>query len=347
MSNPLHVITGATGLIGSHVAEQLVERGERVRALVRASSDTAFLRRLGVETVVADLADPATLPAAVAGAGIVYHCAARVSDWGSWRLFQETMIDATRNLLEASQAARVGRFVYVSSSRVYGRPHQQTPLTEDDPLGQHLWRLWDYYPRAKIAAEELTRRYPGAWTIVRPTWVYGLRDRNTLPRMIRALELGQAGIVGSGDNPLNLVSAVDAADGILRTAAASAAAGRVYNLSAAQAITQRQFFDAVTSALGYPPLRRQVPAWLAYTTGFLVEVWGKTFRIRRNLRVTRHAVSLLYSPMRFSSARAEKELGWTARTAPLEGLQRTIAWHLANAAGPRTAAPAPGAARSP
>src|SRR5215471_16955099 len=78
----LNVITGATGLLGSHLAEQLVARGERVRALVRPTSDTSFLRPLGVELAVGDLNDPNSLRPAVADADVVYHCAARVGDWG-------------------------------------------------------------------------------------------------------------------------------------------------------------------------------------------------------------------------------------------------------------------------
>src|SRR4051812_32150143 len=101
MAAKLNVITGATGLLGSHIAEQLVERGERVRALVRPTSDTTFLRTLGVELVEGDLSKPATLPGAVAGADVVYHCAARVGDWGPWRLFKAEVVDATANLLDA------------------------------------------------------------------------------------------------------------------------------------------------------------------------------------------------------------------------------------------------------
>src|SRR5262249_32386521 len=77
-----NVITGAPGLLGSHVAEALVARGECVRAIVRPSSDTAHLRSLGVELVEGDLDKPPSLPRAVEGADVVYHCAARVGDWG-------------------------------------------------------------------------------------------------------------------------------------------------------------------------------------------------------------------------------------------------------------------------
>src|SRR5437773_6836464 len=88
----LNLITGATGQLGSHIAEQLRERGEQVRALTRPTSDTSFLRGLGVELVPGDLHDVESLERACAGADIVYHCAARVSDWGPWSQFHNETV---------------------------------------------------------------------------------------------------------------------------------------------------------------------------------------------------------------------------------------------------------------
>src|SRR3954471_19799366 len=193
VAGKLNVVTGATGFLGSHIAEQLAARGERVRALVRPTSDTAFLRQLGAELAPGDLADPASLRRAVEGADVVYHCAARVGDWGPWRAFQEQVIEATANLLDACRAAHVGRVLHVSSIIVYGHPQlREGQFTEDEPLGQNLW-LWDYYCRAKIRAEELCRAYSGALTIVRPSWIYGPRDRTSLPRLLKALDAGRVG----------------------------------------------------------------------------------------------------------------------------------------------------------
>src|SRR4051794_10375415 len=108
MTDNLNVVTGATGLLGSHIAEQLIRRGERVRALVRQNSDTTFLRSLGVELVTGDLLDADTLRQALTGAAVVYHCAARVGDWGSWAQFRAEVIDTTANLVAACRAAAVG-----------------------------------------------------------------------------------------------------------------------------------------------------------------------------------------------------------------------------------------------
>jgi nucleoside-diphosphate-sugar epimerase len=154
MAGKLNVVTGATGLLGSHIAEQLVARSERVRALVRPSSDVAFLRQLGVELVTADLQDPTGLAEAVAGADIVYHCAARVGDWGSWADFRTQVIDVTRNLVAACHAGGIGRLLHVSSVSVYGHPRPKKCITEDEPHGQRL-RLLDHYCRAKMQAEAL------------------------------------------------------------------------------------------------------------------------------------------------------------------------------------------------
>lgn len=314
-------------MLGSHVAEQLVARGERVRALVRPGSDTSFLRPLGVELIEGDLTQPASLPRAVDGADLVYHCAARVGDWGPWHVFQRDIIDATRNLLDACRTAAVGRVLHVSSITVYGHPRPgRGQITEDEPLGQNLW-VWDYYCRAKIRAEELYRQYLGEWTIVRPSWTYGPRDRTTLPRALKALNAGRAAILGEGDNLLNIVYAGDVADGAIRVANYPGARGQAYNLSSEGEVTQRQFLDLLSEVLDRPPIRRHVPYWLAYWAGLLSETVGRALSYSHPPILTRYAVSLIGRPTRFSAAKARTQVGWIPRVGVREGVQRTVEWY--------------------
>jgi nucleoside-diphosphate-sugar epimerase len=323
----LNVVTGATGLLGSHIAEQLRERGERVRALVRPTSDTTFLRQLGVELVVGDLTEPNGLERAVGGADVVYHCAARVGDWGPWRVFEREVIDATANLLDACRIARVGRVLHVSSIIVYGHPHiRQERFTEVEPLGQNPW-VWDYYCQAKVRAEELCRQYPGDLTIVRPSWIYGPRDRTTLPRVLKALDAGRVAIIGPGDNLLNIVYAGDVADGAIRAANNPQARGQAYNLSSEGEITQREFLDLLSDLLGRPRIRRQAPYWLAFWGSFLAEVIARMIFMRRAPHMTRYAVALIGRSTRFSTARAREQLGWRPQVGVHEGLQRTLDWY--------------------
>src|SRR5262245_8786620 len=98
-------ITGATGLVGSHATEEALTRGHRVRALVRETSDTRWLDRRGVETIVGDLENRDSLRAGVAGADWVFNCAAKVGDWGTLAEFRRLNVEALRLLLDAAADA--------------------------------------------------------------------------------------------------------------------------------------------------------------------------------------------------------------------------------------------------
>jgi nucleoside-diphosphate-sugar epimerase len=332
MASTLNVVTGATGLLGSHIAEQLVQRGERVRALVRPAGDSTYLRHLGADVVPTDLGCAEPVLRAVDGADIVYHCAARVGDWGSWQLFRRDVIDTTRNVVEACRAAVVGRLLHVSSVAVYGHP-RLPPLgefTEDEPLGQRL-RILDHYCRAKVRAEQIARQLGGRVTIVRPTWMIGPHDRNGLPRILLGLQKLWVAQLGDGTNVLSLVYAGDVADGAIRAANHPAAVGQVYHLSGLGEMTQREFLDALTDALGRPRVRRRVSWRLALWGGLLSDVIPRLFRWRRPPHISRYGIDLLARPAQFSIAKARAHLGWQPRVHPREGLRLALSWHSLNA----------------
>ena len=100
------LVTGATGLLGSHLAEKLIAQGYLVRALVRQSGDTGFLKGLGVEIERGDLTDPTICDRAVRDVSLVFHCAAKVGDWGSWKEFQ---VGGARGHAHACRGGRTRR----------------------------------------------------------------------------------------------------------------------------------------------------------------------------------------------------------------------------------------------
>jgi nucleoside-diphosphate-sugar epimerase len=341
VTRKLNVVTGATGLIGSHLVEQLVARGERVRALVRTTSDTTFLNRLGVELVRGDLGNERGLSRFFEGAAVVFHCAARVGDWGAWRLYQAEVVDATRNLLSACRSASVGRVVYFSSITVYGNPRTPGLIAENEPLGQRL-RFRDYYCRSKIMAENLAWEYGPDATIVRPGWSYGPRDRNTLPRIIKALQAGRVWLIGDGQNLLNLLYAADVAEGAILAAEHLEARGQAYNLCSEGELTQEGFLDAITDALGMPHVRRRLPYKLAYALGSISEVIGKAIFLKRPPHLTRYGAALVGRSTRFTTAKARTQLGWRPRVAAREGIRLTLDWLRSEPGSPlyQPAAPA-------
>src|SRR5262245_19098377 len=300
MAAPIHLITGATGLVGSHIAEQLVARGEHVRALVRPTSDVGFLQQLGVELVHGDLNSPDAVRSVVAGSDVVYHCAAGVGYWGSWNQFRADIVDATCNVAAACRDAGVLRLLHVSSVLVYGfRPRIPAEgLSEDEPLGARRG-IWNYYGLAKVQAEEAARSHFPDVTIVRPTWVFGPRDRNALPRFVQALRGGWVKIIGSGDHLLNVIHVGDVASGAILAANHAGARRQAYHLCSHGEITQRQFIDIVSDALELQRVTRQVPVGVALWGGLLAEMIARILRWQRAPYISRHSVTLMGRPPKY------------------------------------------------
>jgi nucleoside-diphosphate-sugar epimerase len=326
----VNIVTGAAGLVGSHVVEQLCDAGATVRALVRRSTDTTFLRTLPVEIAIADLHDLSRNPRALYNAGTVYHCAAFVRDWGTWEDFHQGTVETTRHLVDACREAGARRLVHVSSISVFGKPPASAgELTEDSPTGKYLWP-GDYYGRSKIMAEEVVRQYEN-YVIIRPSWIYGRRDFVSIPRVIDALRRRRAKLIGSGDNLLNLVNARDVARGIVMAANSPHAKGQAYHLCSRGELSQREFFDFLSERLDLPRAGRRVPFRLAWNAARFLEFLFRVAGSKTPPPFTRRAILMLSRPTRFSIKKAEHDLGWRPEIPIREGVEDAVQAYLKNA----------------
>jgi nucleoside-diphosphate-sugar epimerase len=331
----MNLITGATGLLGSHIAEQLIAAGEPVRALVRPTSRTDFLESIGAELVTGDVTDPASIESAISGVKRVYHAAAKVGDWGPWEQFQKITIEGTRNMLTAARDAGVERFLHISSISAYGHPDGEgLVLDESAPLGVNLHK-WSYYSRAKVEAEHLVW---AAWergevplTVVRPSWLYGPRDRASMPRLIRVIREGKARLVGDGENRLNLTYAGNEAEGCILAATNPDALGESYNLSNDGVITQKEYLNKIAECLGVAPVKRKVPYPVAYQAAMWMEIFGHLLRRKSPPMATRYAIWLIGRKCFFSAEKARNQLGWTPTVGYQEGIEKSVAWCLEHA----------------
>jgi nucleoside-diphosphate-sugar epimerase len=328
------LVTGATGLLGSHIAEKLTAQGYLVRALVRPASRTRFLEGLGVEIQRGDLTDPGSCDRAVAGCSLIFHCAAKVGDWGAWREFQVGCLDATRTLAEAASRAGVERFVHISSTSAYGHPPDGSPpIDETAPLGQNLW-VFDPYTWSKVECERLLWALADAGklrlTVIRPSWLFGERDRTTIPRLIQEFRWNRVSIVGKGDNPLSAVYAGVVADAALLAARDPGSVGEPYNITSHRPITQREFLDLLADALGEPRVTWHYPFWYAYYGGLSLELRDRLRGRARPPRVTRYGAWLLGRNLEYSTRKARTKLGWTPALNYEESLARTVAWFKAD-----------------
>lgn len=329
----MNLVTGATGLLGSHIVEQLRKRDLPVRVLVRRGSDRAWLETQGVEFVEGDVTDPASLQRACQGVDAIYHSAAKVGDWGPWEDFQRITIDGTRNILEAAIAANVRRFVHISSISCYGYHTEPIKVDETFALGYKLYE-WAYYSRSKIEAENLVwaayRDKRIEVTIIRPAWIYGERDRVTMARLYQMIKAGKAKILGRGDNRLNVVYAGNIAEAAIAAAARADCNGEAFNCSNDGEITQQQYFDLLADAIGAPRVKRHAPYKAAYFAGFVLECLGHWFNWKKPPFITRYAVWLMGRRSYFAADKARKMLGWQPTVTYEVGIPRTVQWYRDN-----------------
>lgn len=330
----MNLVTGATGLLGSHIVEQLRKRDMPVRALVRPGSDRSWLETQGVEFAEGDVTDIESLKRACEGCDVVYHSAAKVGDWGPWEDFQSITVDGTQNVVDAAIAAGVRRLLHISSISTYGYHTDDCTIDETYDLGYGLYK-WAYYSRSKIEAEHVVWRAHKTGkievTAIRPAWIYGERDRTTIARLVGMITAGKAKILGPGDNRLNVVYAGNIAEGCLTAAAKPEANGEAYNFSNDGVITQRDYFDLWARSLGVAPVKKHAPYKAAYFVGYLLECFGHLFRTKKPPFITRYAVWLMGRRSYFSADKARRELDWKATTTYEVGVPRTIEWYRNNA----------------
>ncbi len=323
------LVTGATGFIGSHIADRLLMRGHTVRALVRPGSDVAYLEERGVELVRGDLTDPASLAPAVEGIETVFHAAAMVGDWGPWRAFKSVTIEGTRNVLEAAAQAGVPRFLLISSDAVYAHRYLGKRMTEETPL-ETRFAWWDYYRRSKLAAERLAWRYSDdgrlSVTALRPGVVLGERDRATVPGVIAFLRSKSAMYLGSGHNRLPYVYAGDVADACLLAASSDKAAGGAYNVVSPERVTQRDLLASVAEESGLAVPRRAMPLPIAYGFAFVMELASVLGGRRTRPSLTRFGVTMIGGHYLEDATKTERELGWRAETPMREAVRRSVEW---------------------
>lgn len=327
-SSGVSLVTGATGLLGSHIAEQLHRRGRSIRAICRAGSDTTFLRTINTDIVTGDMTDPQAVERACQGIDTVYHAAARVGDWGPWREFVAASIEATQHLIDAASKHGVQRFLHISSVSVYGHVEGEGRIFDESaPLGANVHR-WSYYTRAKVEAERLVWRAHNAGlisaTIIRPSWLYGPRDRATLPRLIESMRSGTLKIIGDGTNRLNVVHAGNVAEAAILAADHDRAVGEAYNCSHDGVLTQRQYFDLIADALGVPHVTKSVSYPLAYNAAFVMECFGHLFRTRKAPLATRYAIWLMGRRCFFECQKLKDQLGWKSTVTYPEGVAAAV-----------------------
>ncbi len=309
------LITGAGGFIGSHLTEDLVIKGAKVRVFVRYNSrgDVGLLRLLPsdiysqLEIVAGDLRDVEAVRAATQGVDTVFHLGALIAIPYSYihpREVVETNVMGTLNVLMAARDLQVRRVVHTSTSEVYGTA-QYVPIDETHPLqGQSP------YSASKIGADKIAESFYRSFDLpvatLRPFNTYGPRQstRAVIPTIITQALTKDEVRLGSLTPSRDFTFVTDTAAGFLQIASVDAAIGQEINLGTGATITIGQLVEKILSLLNKTP---------------------KIVTEEQRLRPEKSEVTRLHA----SNQKAQQLIGWQPKVSLNKGLERTIKW-LAN-----------------
>jgi dihydroflavonol-4-reductase len=320
------LVTGATGFVGSAVVNALLARGEPVRVLIRAGSNRRNLGNLPVETVVGDLEEPATLRRVVVGCKALYHVAA---DYRLWAPRPGAMyrinVDGTRALLRAAVDAGVGRIVYTSTVATLGLRPDGRPADETTP--SRIEDMIGHYKRSKYLAEqsvhELIERDGLPAVIVNPSAPIGPGDARPTPTGRIVLEAAKGRIPAYVDTGLNVVHVDDVAAGHL-LAYERGALGERYILGG-ENLTLGEVLTLIAVLAGRRPPRLRLSTSLVLPMAYLSEIAARLRRTGEPL-LTVDGLRMARKRMHFSSAKAERDLGYRSRPAK-DAVRDALDWY--------------------
>jgi dihydroflavonol-4-reductase len=316
-------VTGATGFVGSHVAQALAQQGAELRLLVRPTSRTENIDSLDGERVTGDLCDAELLRKAMSGCELVFHVAADYRLWAREPAeIYRSNVEGTRTVLEAAKASGVRRVVYTSSVATVGFRSNGRPADEGSPVS--LADMIGHYKRSKFLGEQVAREAARELdvTVVNPTTPVGEQDIKPTPTGQVIVSFLRRKFPAYVDTGLNLVGVAEVARGHV-AAAEKGRRGERYILGG-ENLTLKQILDRLSTISNLPSPRICLPYALALATGAFDTLISGAL-LRREPRVVLDSVRMGRKKMYASSAKAERELGW--KVVPVDdALRRAVEW---------------------
>jgi len=307
---PTALVTGASGFVGSHLVDRLLEKGYRVSAALRKASKVRWLEGKPVERVEVDFTGDLRLPSC----DILFHVAGVIRA-DTYEEYLAGNRDAARRAIEG---ARAGRFVHVSTLAVAGPGEKVDEATACEPIS--------LYGRSKWEGEQEVwkRRDRVPVTVIRPPVVYGPRDFG-LRDLYRTIAKGLRPEIG-GRKTISLVHVSDLVDGMIRAAEAPEGANEVFYLANREPWAVDGLMDVIQGAIGRSALKVPIPDRVVRFLGAVVED-GARLAGKRSMFGRDKALEMTQKAWVCTAEKAGRLLGWQARV-PLEaGMKETVAWY--------------------
>lgn len=308
------LVTGASGFLGSAIVRLLLDEGHQVAVLVRRQSDQSNLDGLDVDIRYGDLRDSESLRTALTGCRFVFHAAA---DYRLWTAEPADMyrsnVDGSRFIVEACARQGIERMVYTSSVAALGIHADRTPANEESPVS--LSDMIGHYKRSKFLAEqavhETASRLGLSYVVANPSTPIGPRDIRPTPTGRIIVDAASGKIPAYVDTGLNVVHVDDVARGHL-LALDRGIDGERYILGGTD-LSLREILEIVARRLGHDPPRVRLPRRPLYPIAVIAELIARVSG--REPRITLDGLRMAAKHMYFSSEKAARALGYSARPA--------------------------------
>ncbi len=320
------LVTGGGGFLGKALVRRLVRQGADVRSFSRGAYPE--LTDINVTHIRGDVCDPKAVDSACKGVDVVFHTAAKAGVWGDYKDYYQTNVAGTQNIIEGCRLNRVGRLIYTSSASVIYTGKDMTGGNESLPYPA---RYMTHYPKTKAMAECLIVKAADQslrTLILRPHLIWGPEDNHLIPRIIdRADKLF---IVGNGKNIADTIyidNAVDAhllaAEKLLENPGLS---GKIYFISQGERLAVWEMINRILSTAGCKPVKRRIPANLAWCVGAVMELIYSALKIKKEPHMTRFVARELSTSHWYDITAAGRDLGYEPRITVDEGMKRLAEW---------------------
>lgn len=329
------LITGAAGFIGSHLVETLLENKiplQRIRLFIPEKESLDNLPKLNFEIVRGDIQNEADAKKAMEGVDLVYHLAALTIDGGKYftgKEYTQVNVQGTENLLKACKNKKIKKFIFFSSIAVYGLPAWVGNIenwNENQPKNPR-----EIYGESKLKAEEKIKEANKKWglpyVILRPTSVYGPRDRRNLLELYRAIAKHLFFCIGDGKNKMDYVFVKDVTRAAYSSANSTQANGD-YIIGCGKPLTLNEVVFYVAKSINTTVPSLHIPKSFAYAASFIIEWVSKLLGIKPMLFPAR--VKVMTRNCYYDISKAEKDIKYKPFFSFEKGTQITGKWLVEN-----------------
>jgi nucleoside-diphosphate-sugar epimerase len=322
------LITGGGGFLGQAIVRRLIEKGHSVRSFNRRKYPE--LENEHVEQIQGDIGDPHAVELACEGIDLVFHVAAKTGFWGKYQDYYRTNTLGTRNVISACLKQGIRYLVYTSSPIV---AYNATPIEGADESIPYPKKYFTHYQRTKCLAEQDVMKATSdklRTIVLRPHLIWGPGDNQLVPRAIAWAKAKKVVQIGDGKNLVDTIYIQNAADAHILAAEKLQInpdlSGNVYFISQDEPIYLWDFINKVLRAGNAPPVKKSIPAGVAYALGAALEVIYKILNLKSEPKMTRLLANEFSQAHWFDISAAKRDLDYVPQVSIEEGLEHLKEW---------------------